>query len=150
LSSIEEIKKGTVKQLPTQPSQERVDPWKEFMSKYSTEYATACKKLGLQDSYTLEVNGQELTFARKRLKTKDYMALEKTRIEFEKKSIMTDDPLDVAANVAEMYLVIGQAYLTNIETKQPLQKEEFYNMVWEEIKQILDACLLRTALGVTN
>jgi hypothetical protein len=146
----EESKKGTVKQLPPQPSQERVDPWKEFMSKYSTEYATACKKLGTQDSYTLEANGQELTFSRKRLRTKEYMALEKTRLEFEKKNMMTEDPMEVANNVAEMYLIIGQAYLTNIETKQALQKNEFENMVWEEIKQILDACQLRTAMGVTN
>jgi hypothetical protein len=150
LSSIEEIKKGTVKQLPPQPSQERVDPWKEFMSKYSTENATAFKKLGVQDTYTLEANGQDLTFKRKRLTTKQYMALEKTRIEFEKKSMLADDPLDVANHVAEMYLIIGQAYLTNVETHQPLQKNEFENMVWEEIKQILDACQLRTAMGVTN
>ena len=136
--------------LPPQPSQERLDPMKEFMSKYSSEYATGCKKLGLQESYTLDANGHLLTFTRKRLKTKEYMALEKTRLDFEKKNMMSEDPMEVANNIAEMYLVIGQAYLTNIETGQPLQKSEFENMVWEEIKQILDACQLRTSLGVTN
>jgi hypothetical protein len=142
---LSEVKKVN---LPPQPLQEQRDPWKEFQSKYNADYANACKKIGLQDSYSLEVNGQLLTYTRKRLKTKEFMALEKTRVEFEKKNMMSEDPMEVANNIAEMYLIIGQAYLTNIETQQPITKDEFQNMIWEEIKQILDACQLRTAMGV--
>lgn len=153
MSSIDELKKKALESKKTvtpQPVQERLDPMKEFMSKYSAEYANGCKKLGTQDIYTLNVNGQNLSFSRKRLKTKEFMALEKTRLEFEKKNMSIEDPMDIANNIAEMYLIIGQAYLTNVETQQPLQKSEFENMAWEEIKQILDACQLRTSLGVTN
>ena len=107
-----------------------------------------CKELGKQDEYTLESNGKQITFLRKRLTTRAFNDLEQTRSKTDKE--VSDDAMANAQRTAELYLKIAQAYLTNKETNQPISKEDYENCFWEEIKIVLDACHLRTMTGLPN
>ena len=55
-----------------------------------------------------------------------------------------------AKRTANVYFEIGKAYLKNKDTNQPITKEEYENCIWEDIKLVLDACHLRTMIGVPN
>jgi ABC-type siderophore export system fused ATPase/permease subunit len=124
--------------------------FEKFMQQYNESYVMRCKELGLQNEYQLDVNGKTITYIRKRLTTRQYTDLEKARAETDKKNAASKDAMENAERMAELYLFTGQAYLTNKETQKPIQKEEFENMIWEDIKMVLDACHLRSMLGVPN
>ena len=126
------------------------NPYQEFVTKHNENYVMKCKDLGLQNEYTLDVDGKSITYVRKRLKTKEFTELERARASIEKASLKLKDPLDVAERQAELYFKIAQAYLINKDTALPIQKEEFVNMIWEDIKIVIDACHIRTLMGIPS
>ena len=124
--------------------------FEDFMQKYNEGYIMKCKELGLQNEYTLEIDGKPVTYIRKRLTAKQFTELEKARAETDSKNLKSNDAMENAERVALLYLTIGRAYLNNKETGHPISKEEFENSIWEDMKIILDACHLRTMLGSPN
>lgn len=128
----------------------KTNPLKDFTNRYTADYMKKCKELGLQDEYTIDSNGRAHTYTRKRLTTKKYVEVERARAIIEKEGSSLKNRLDKAEKEAELYLLIGQAYLTNKESGQPIQKEEFENMLWEDIKIVIDACHLRTLMGIPS
>src|ERR1051326_2933422 len=106
-----------------------------------------CKELGLKETYDLQCNGKQVVYKRKRLTTKQYTELEKARQKSDRES---KNSLETAERVAELYLLMAQAYLENTETHAPITKEEFENMIWEEIRVVIDACHIRTLMGVPS
>ena len=126
-------------------------PFEKFIQQYNEGYVMKCKELGLKNEYILESNGIPKTFTRSRLTTKQFNELEQARQKTEKENL--DNALDVMENAkrtANVYFLVAQAYLKNKDTSQPITKEEYENCIWEDIKIILDACHLRTVLGVPN
>ncbi len=110
-----------------------------------------CRKLGLQNEYTIEVDGKPITFIRKRLTTKQFNDLEKERSKTENDNLNApQDTMEVANRTALIYLKTAQAYLKHKETGEPITKEQYENTVWEDIKIVLDACHLRTMIGTPN
>lgn len=131
------------------------DAWNEFVKKHSEGYALKCKDFGLRTEYTLDVDGKQVTYKRNRLKTRQNTDLEKTRQRMDREAAAIGggsggQSIEQAEKVAELYLLMGQAYLTNKETGQPLTKDEFENMIWEDIRFVIDSCHIRTSLGVPN
>jgi hypothetical protein len=126
-------------------------PFEKFIETYNQDYVMKCKELGLKNEYILESDGKPLTFTRNRLTTKQFNTLEQARQQTEKENF--DNALDVMENAkrtANVYFLVAQAYLKNKDTGNPITKEEYENCIWEDIKIILDACHLRTVLGVGN
>jgi hypothetical protein len=123
-------------------------PFEKFIEGYNQDYVMKCKDLGLKNEYEIEVNGKPVTFIRKRLTTKQFNDLEQIRNKADKET--TEDSMANAQRTANVYFEIGKAYLTNKDTGQPITKEEYENSIWEDIKLVLDACHLRTMIGVPN
>ena len=126
-------------------------PFEKFIEQYNQSYVMKCKELGLKNEYIIESNGKPLTYTRNRLTTKQFNELEQARQKSEKEKL--DNALDLMGNAkreANTYLQVAQAYLKNKDTGQPITKDEYENCIWEDIKLILDACHLRTVLGVRN
>ena len=122
--------------------------FEDFVKKYNESYIMKCKELGLKNEYDIEVDGITVTYIRKRLTTKQNIEIEKARGEIDKPS--KEPTLSDAQRIADMYFTTAQAYLFNKETNEPITESEFGGMYWEEIKLILDACHLRTLMGVPN
>ena len=125
-------------------------PFEKFIEQYNQSYVMKCKELGLKNEYILESNGIPLTFIRKRLTTRQFNDLEQIRSQTDKENLNSKDALADAKRTANVYFEMAKAYLTNKDTSQPMTKEEYENSIWEEIKQVLDACHLRTLMGVPN
>ena len=125
-------------------------PFEKFIRENNEGYVMKCKELGLQNEYTIESNGKPITYTRKRLTARQYTDLEKARAEISKKNEKDPASIQAAEDACLLYLTIGQAYLTNTETGHPITKDEFENMIWEDIKIILDACHLRSMTGVPS
>jgi hypothetical protein len=126
-------------------------PFERFIQQYNESYVMKCKELGLKNEYTLESNNTKITFTRNRLTTKQFNELEQARQKSEKEKL--DNALDLMDNAkreANIYLQVAQAYLKNKDTGNPITKEEYENCIWEDVKMVLDACHLRTVLGVGN
>jgi hypothetical protein len=121
--------------------------FESFMQQYNEGYIMRCKELGLQEEYELEVDGKITIFKRKRLTARVFNELEKARAEVEKKNRESDDGIANAERQAELYFHIAQAYLTNKDTGQPISKDDYLNIIWEDTKLVLDACHLRTMMG---
>ena len=123
----------------------------KFIQNHNEDYIIKCRELGQKNEYILEVNGLPVTFVRKRLTTRQFNDLEKERnkTEEDNKNNPTDS-MEYANNTAMVYFKTAQAYLNNKDTNQPMTKEEYENCIWEDIKIILDACHLRTIMGVPN
>ncbi len=124
--------------------------FEQYVKQFNQDYVLKIKKLGLQNEYTLDVNGKPVTFTRKRLTTRVYNQLEEARGKTDKEIRESNDGMENARKQAELYLKIAQAYLFNKETSEPIKKEEFLDIVWEDMKIILDACHLRTMIGSPN
>ena len=130
---------------------EEKTPFEKFIEQYNQSYVMKCKELGLKNEYILESNGIPKTFIRSRLTTKQFNELEQARQKTEKENL--DNALDVMENAkrtANVYFLVAQAYLKNKDTSQPITKEEYENCIWEDIKIVLDACHLRTVIGVPS
>ena len=125
--------------------------FEKFIQQYNEEYVMKCKKLGEFNEYAIDSDGKPLTFARKRLTTKQFNELEQARSKVDKDNMNSPtDSMGNAMRTANLYLEVAQAYLKNKETDKAITKEEYENCIWEDIKIILDACHLRTVLGVGN
>ena len=123
-------------------------PFEKFIEQYNQSYVMKCKELGLKNEYILESNGVPLTFIRKRLTTRQFNDLEQIRSQTDKENLESKDAMADAKRTANVYFEMAKAYLTNKDTNQPMTKEEYENSIWEDIKQVLDACHLRTLMGV--
>lgn len=129
---------------------ERTPAFQKFIDQYNQDYVLKCKEVGLKNEYTLEIDGKEITFIRKRLTTKQFNDLEQERNRMDKENIAELDAMASAKRIAEVYFISAQAYLKNKETGQPITKEEYENTFWEDIKLIIDSCHLRTMIGPGN
>ena len=127
---------------------EEKTPFEKFIEQYNQSYVMKCKELGLKNEYILESNGIPLTFIRKRLTTRQFNDLEQIRSQTDKENLNSKDALADAKRTANVYFEMAKASLTNKVTNQPMTKEEYENSIWEDIKQVLDACHLRTLMGV--
>jgi hypothetical protein len=124
--------------------------FQKFIDQYNQNYVMKCKELGQQNEYTLESDGKQITFIRKRLTTRQFNDLEQTRNKIDKENLGETDPMVSAKRIADVYFISAQAYLKNKETGLPITKEEYENSFWEDIKLILDACHIRTMIGSGN
>ena len=132
------------------PKEEKT-AFEKFIEKHNENYVMKCKELGLKNEYIIESSGKPLAFTRNRLTTRQFNELEQTRQKAEKENLdNVDDPMSAANRTANVYLKIAQAYLKNKDTGQPITKEEYENCIWEDIRIVLDACHLRTVIGVGN
>jgi len=130
---------------------EEKTPFDKFVQNHNEEYIMKCKELGQKNEYVLESNGKPITFIRKRLTTREFNDLEQERNKTESENANNpDEAMENANRTAIIYLKTAQAYLKHKDTGEPITKEEYENCFWDDVKIILDACHLRTILGVGN
>ena len=130
---------------------EEKTPFDKFVQNHNEEYIMKCKELGQKNEYVLESNGKPITFVRRRLTTRQFNDLEQERNKTENENANNpDEAMENANRTAIIYLKTAQAYLKHKDTGEPITKEEYENCFWDDIKIILDACHLRTILGVGN
>ena len=97
------------------------------------------RRLAPLRSYDIDIDGQTKTFERRKIKVKDYVAIEKKRalLAKEKDQVKQSELLfDIYEDCARLYL--------------GMSKEDFDNSDIETLRKVLDTCNIVTTQGIPN
>jgi hypothetical protein len=119
--------------------QGRTKEWDKFLGQINDSYIEILREYAPKNEFKVEVNGELRTFARKKIKAREYAALEKLRGQFTKEK----DTEKAAEIQIEIYQKVATAYLG-------MTAEEFDDADYEELKKVCDACNFRTLHGIPN
>ena len=97
------------------------------------------RRLAPLRSYDIEIDGQVKTFERKKIKVRDYVAIEKKRALLAKEK----DQVKQSEILFEIYADCSRLYLG-------MTQEEFDGADIEALRPILDTCNIVTTQGVPN
>ena len=100
------------------------------------------EELSPLNQYTIEVNGEEIVYKRRKILSKERKILEALRMtlaiearRLNKNAVETEDKL---------YKKSAEFFLINSRTNNPMTAEEYEGTRFEDIKKIMDACTYRT------
>jgi hypothetical protein len=119
--------------------QGRTKEWDKFLGQINDSYIEVLRKYAPKNEFTIDVNGANKTYTRKKIKAREYAALEKLRGQFTKEK----DTEKAAEIQIEIYQKVATAYLG-------MTTEEFDEADYEELKKVCDACNFRTLHGIPN
>lgn len=116
--------------------------WDLFLGQVNDNYIKTLREYAPREEFTLDIGGIPKTYTRSRIRTKNYIELEKLRAQFSKATASGD--VERASELQfEIYVKCAEHYLG-------MTLEEFENSDFEEIKKICDACNFRTLHGLPN
>jgi hypothetical protein len=119
--------------------QGRTKEWDKFLGQINDSYIEVLRKYAPKNEFTIDVNGENKTYTRKKIKAREYAALEKLRGQFTKEK----DTEKAAEIQIEIYQKVANAYLS-------MTPEEFEEADYEELKKVCDACNFSTLHGIPN
>jgi hypothetical protein len=121
------------------PAPQKGKEWDGFIGQINDAYINSLRELAKRNEFILSINGEQKTFQRRKITTKQYKELElmRTRLADEK------DPRKFSTLNTDIYERCFELYLSGT-------KEDFDDGDFEEIKKVCDACSFRTSYGVPN
>lgn len=111
----------------------------EFAAEVMDEQAKRLEKLSKQDYYDIEISGRVKTFKRRKILTS-----ERAKIQAFRNKLANTKSKDSSTIEEELYVTMCGLYLIDNETNQPMTKEQYMNIPFEDIRDILEACSFRT------
>ena len=110
-----------------------------FANDVMDEQAKRLEKLSKQDAYAVEIDGKVKTFKRRKILTHERAKIQALRNKLVRVSVK-----DNSAVEEELYVTMCSLYLIDTETNLPMTKEQYMNIPYEDIRDILEACSFRT------
>lgn len=117
----------------------RTKEWDRFLGQINDNYIQILRDYAPKNEFILEVGGENKTYQRKKIRAREYSALEKMRGQLLKEK----DTEKTAGIQMDIYEKCAAAYLG-------MSKEDFENADYEELKKICDSCNFRTLHGLPN
>lgn len=117
----------------------RTKEWDRFLGQINDNYIQILRDYAPKNEFVLEVGGTQKTYVRKKIRAREYAALERMRGQLLKEKD-TEKTADIQMDIYEK---CASAYLS-------MSKEDFENSDYEELKKICDACNFRTLHGIPS
>ena len=114
----------------------------EYSDAIAEEHMRRMKQLAPQEEYTLDIDGKNITYKRRKIRTAERAKLEVIRQELA--DSLENNRKSYPLLEDKLYKQMAEYYLINSKTGKGMTKDEFDLTEFEEIKQILNACAFRT------
>jgi hypothetical protein len=112
--------------------------WKPFLTSLNDAQLKEVEERLSLNQFAVDIDGQQKTFTRRKIRTRDYAELESLRAQ-----LAAAKGVDRPKLQNEIYQKAAQFYLG-------MTAEEFDSCDYEEVKKIIDAQNIRTNYGVPN
>jgi hypothetical protein len=128
-------------QIQQQPQPPRKKTFiEQYMENQADSYQKEIANMALQDTYEVEKrDGSKVKLKRMKLTLKQYKDIELDR------ASLADMRNATGANLIETY---ERIYLKCAEAYFGLTPDDVYDIAWEDIRKVLDACNFRTVYGI--
>lgn len=120
------------------------DNWSEYFKTLDQARLNLMKEKMENDTYHVDIDGKDTVFKRRKIRAKEYMALEKLRGQFRE----AKDRIDAAEVLFNVYQKAAEYYMVDAETEKPMTKEQFEASEWEEMKLLVDGFNFITLYGI--
>lgn len=114
----------------------------EYSNAIAEEHMRRMKQLAPQEEYTIDIDGKDIVFKRRKIRSAERAKLEIIRQELA--NSLEDAKQSYPLLEDKLYKQMAEYYLINTKTGKGMTKSEFDLTEFEEIKQILNACAFRT------
>lgn len=114
----------------------------EYSDEIAEEHMRRMKKLAPQENYTIDIDGKDVVFNRRKIRSAERVQLESIRQELA--DSLTDNKKSYPTLEDKLYKKMSAYYLIDAKTGKGMTPEQFDLTEFEEIKQILNACAFRT------
>lgn len=114
----------------------------DFIKQMGDEYSRQMQKLAPQDAYDIDVNGQVITFKRRKIRSSERVQLEVLRQKLSNAATNNSEEYPVIED--KLYKRMAEYYLIDPTTNKGMSSTQFDDTVYEDIKMILNACAFRT------
>jgi len=114
----------------------------EFVKEMGDEYSRQMQKLAPQDFYDIEVDGKAISFTRRKILSKERRELESIRQKLADAAKINSPKYPGIED--QLYKKMASMYLIDPSTQKGMTDNQFDSTVFEDIKNILNACAFRT------
>lgn len=114
----------------------------DFIKQMGDEYSRQMQKLAPQDAYDIDVNGQIITFKRRKIRSAERVQLEVLRQKLS--NAANNNSSEYPEIEDKLYKKMAEYYLIDPTTNKGMSSVQFDDTVYEDVKMILNACAFRT------
>ena len=114
----------------------------KLQQKMADAYAQSLEENCPKSEYTLSINGESITFKRRKILGKERKTLEALRSKLARESRRNADASVETED--KLYKTCAEFYLVDPNTNKGMTPDQYDLIPFEDIKPILDACAYRT------